>query len=206
MTQDYSIKINKRDGALEIAGPSQEWVDAKLAELNGIYTTPLEPGGEGAQDSRRGPAAPRPRSRRGEAPRDKGAKAAPEETGSAPRRARRSGGRPQRNAELEARLPRDLLEKFSTYIEARKAAWDKKQTNQMAIIATFLEDEIGWTGIDEHDAYTVYRALGIEGPTNYRSTLQNAYGRDRFFSGMDDGKYSLSMPGEKFGRSGSLDK
>jgi hypothetical protein len=200
----FSIKINRHEGALEIAGPEQEWVDAKLAELSEVYTSPLTAVSEGDDNSgpKKAPKRTRARSpaRSTSSENTEGRTNAPAK----PQRSRRSSGRPQRNPELEAKLTRQLLEKFAAYVAKRQAAWDKKQTHQTAIIATFLEDEINWTGIDEDDMYTVYRALSLEGPTNYRSTLQNAYGRDRFFTGINEGKYALSMAGEKFGRSGSL--
>lgn len=204
MPTDFSIKINRRDGALEISGPERDWVDAKLAELSDVYTGPLPDVSEGDANSDAKRSTTKHRPKRANKPKTTENADGKGDAPANQKRARRSGGRPQRNPELEVKLTRDLLHKFNEFIEERRAAWDKKQTHQTAIIATFLEDEIGWPAIDEDDLYTVYRALSLDGPTNYRSTLQNAYGRDKFFTGITDGKYTLSISGEKFGRSGSV--
>lgn len=205
MPPDFSVKINRRDGLLEVVGPEQDWVDRKLAELSEVYSSVLphvtEDGGHSGQSG----GSVQRSSRRTSKPKSASSKDGAPDTASRPSRPKRSAGRPQRNPELEDKLTREVLHKFNDYIEERRGAWDKKQTHQAAIIATFLEDELGWPGIDEGDLYTVYRALSLDGPTNYRSMLQNAYGRDKFFTGINDGKYSLSIGGEKFGRSTSRD-
>lgn len=199
MAAEFSIKINRRDGALEINGPEQEWVDRKLIELRDVYTGQLPSVSEAVthseppvtqQTRRKGPARPTNMTKSGAA--DVSAEKA--------NRPRRSGGRPQRNPELESKLTREVVERFMNYVAERQQSWDKKQTHQAAIIATFLEEELGWPGVNEDDLYTIFRLSGLEGPTNYRSMLQNAYGRDKFFVGAEDGKYKLSVAGEKFGR------
>jgi hypothetical protein len=198
MACEYSIKINRRDGALEITGPEQSWVDAKLQELQTVYMDPLpdaEDGAESSTPSNTGKRAQR-RPTKKAAPPVGGSESAPKPKAAT----RRRSGRPKRNPDLEAVLTREAKEGLQEYIHERQAAWDKKQTNQAVIIATYLHDELDWTGVDENDLYTVYRALGLDGPTNFRSVLQNAYNRDKFFSGMEEGKYSLSLPGENFAR------
>jgi hypothetical protein len=40
MTENYSVKINRRDGAIEIAG-DKEWVNEKLAQFADVFTMPL---------------------------------------------------------------------------------------------------------------------------------------------------------------------
>lgn len=205
MATDFSIKINRRDGALEISGPEQAWVDSKLTELSAVYLSPLPAVPEDGDDSGGGPRPTQPRAKRPSKAKPVNNSGNGTDGTAKPNRPRRSGGRPQRNPELESKLTREVLHKFMAYIEERQGAWDKKQTHQAAIIATFLEDELGWQGINEDDMYTVYRSLSMDGPTNYRSMLQNAYGRDKFFTGTNDGRYSLSIGGEKFGRNTSRD-
>lgn len=200
MPDQYSIKINRRDGALEITGPEREWVDTKLEQLEAVYSAPLhEPNAEqlSAPDSsrertRRRPK-PRPATRKDQS--ENGA-----QIPAKPARARRVPGRPQRNPELEAVLTREVQTDMKAYIDARSEAWAKKQTNQAAIVATFLRDEVEWPGLDEDDIYTVYRLLGLDAPGNLRSLLQNAYARDKYFTGMSDGKYTISLTGENFAR------
>lgn len=197
MASEYSIKINRRDGALEITAPDGPWVDAKLQELTSVYTDPLpaDPPENGTPDS--GPSTKRAKRARAAA-----SPPAPSDdaTPPTPTKVRRRNGRPSKNPELEPKLTRDVLTKLQTCIEERQVAWDKKQTHQAAIIATFLHDTIAWPGVDADDLYTVYRALGLDGPTNFRSLLQNATTRDKFFQGVTNGKFVLSLPGENFGR------
>ncbi len=46
MTDNYSVKINRRDGAIEVTG-DKEWVDEKLTQLSTVLTGPIETvGGE----------------------------------------------------------------------------------------------------------------------------------------------------------------
>jgi hypothetical protein len=197
MASEYSIKINRRDGALEITGPDGAWVDAKLQELTSVYTDPLP-----ADPPDNGAPASGPSKKRAKRARNPASTSAPSDgtTPSIPTKARRRDGRPSKNLELEPKLTRDVLTELQTYIQERQVAWDKKQTHQAAIIATFLHDTIAWPGVDADDLYTVYRALGLDGPTSFRSMLQNATTREKFFQGATNGKYVLSLPGENFGR------
>jgi hypothetical protein len=40
MAEIYTVKVNRRDGAIEVSG-DKEWVEKKLAELAEVLTTPL---------------------------------------------------------------------------------------------------------------------------------------------------------------------
>jgi hypothetical protein len=40
MTDSYSLKINRREGSIEVSG-DKEWVEEKLAEFAGVLTAPL---------------------------------------------------------------------------------------------------------------------------------------------------------------------
>jgi hypothetical protein len=96
-------------------------------------------------------------------------------------------------------------QKLKDYIAARRKKWDGSQSAQAAIIATFVHDELGFPGVDQHDLYTVYTVMGERSPANIRSQLTNARQRARYFSGLSNGKMVLSHAGENFARFDSLD-
>lgn len=86
MADNYTVKINRRDGTLEITG-DKEWVDAKLTELADVLTVsgePVDGGGGGADDS-----VPRRTTRKREA-------STTQASPSAAKPARRKGGSPSR--------------------------------------------------------------------------------------------------------------
>lgn len=192
MCPDFNIKINQREGLLEISGPDQAWVDRKLDQLKDVLvSSAVEASAKRVSASKAGGS---------KQPSPSTAKKGAQKSGG------RKGRRPQRNPELESQLKGDVVGALQKYIADRKTAWSQKQTNQIVIIATFLHDNLEWPGVNEDDLYTVYRVLGEDGPTNFRSALRNAYNRDKFFAGIRDGRYELAVRGEQFGRSGSLNE
>src|SRR5947209_11415075 len=101
MPDQYSIKVNRRDGALEITGPERDWVDRKLEQLEGVYNAPLP---EATAEQPAAPDSLRERTQRRQGSRaatrkDQGENGAQAPT--KPARSRRVPGRPQRNPELE---------------------------------------------------------------------------------------------------------
>lgn len=185
---EYVVKINKADGSLEISAPDKDWVDAKVSQLSPLLSESTH-----KSASRR-------------TPRKSGGSTASSESGDAPPAkkpagsASRKNSRPQRNEELEGKLKGDLAKKFRAYVDERSESWDKKNTNQAAIIASFLLDELKWEGVSPDDLYTVYRILGLDAPSNIYSMLNNATGRDKYFTGSTDGRFTLSLAGENLGR------
>jgi hypothetical protein len=189
MSDAYVVKISKGDVTVEVSAPDSSWVESKIDGLMSLVNSAQIPANSGTsrrRSPRRTPASP-----------ETGPAASAEGT-SRPRRTRTA--RPQRNVDLETRLNREAQIQLQEYIDARRQAWDAKQTHQAVIIATFLHDELSWPGVDEDDMYTVYRLLSLDAPSNFRSQLQNATNRDRFFMGSTDGKYTLSLAGENFAR------
>jgi hypothetical protein len=180
----YSVKINRTEGVIEITGADKEWISAELDKLVGVLAAP----------------APARAARKNEAP------AANQQSGAETRpRARRSTDRAELKPALEKLLTSEVKKKLQSYVDARAANW-KAQTSQVAIIATFLLDELGWKSIDEDDLYTVYVSMGWPTPGKPRSTLENARGRNGYFGPWSDGKLQLSHKGENFGRAGSMSK
>ncbi|MFT4050268.1 MAG: hypothetical protein QM648_10620 [Solirubrobacterales bacterium] len=188
---EYVVKINRVDGVLEISAPDKDWVDAKVSQLSPLLDNPTV-GNSGP--SRK---APPPRRRTPSEGNTKTEKPAAKKSSNS---ASRKNSRPQRNEALEARLKGDLAKKFRTYVDERNETWDKKKTNQAAILACFLLDELQWEGVSPDDLYTVYRILGLDAPSNIYSMLNNATARDKYFTGSTDGRFTLSLAGENLGR------
>lgn len=95
---------------------------------------------------------------------------------------------------------RKALEKF---VVERDFEGTQKQA---AIMATFLEDELKFDGIDQDDLAAVYDIMGWKAPVNPRAVINNARNRDKFFRGWVNGKTHLSVNGQNFGRFDSKKK
>lgn len=188
----YNVIINMREGLLEVSGPEKAWVDAKIDQLQPLLSEVASVSPTASPSS----AGKRTKPKRG----------AVDAEASVPplRRVRGTGGRSGVNADLRARLDPDTKRKFREFIGARRKAWDRSQSAQAAIIATFLHDELGMAGVDQHDIYTAYTVMGERSPANIRSQLTNARQRARYFSGSSDGKMVLSHAGENFARFDSV--
>jgi hypothetical protein len=198
MAPDYAVRINRREGVLEITGPEKEWVDAKIEQLTSVIAE-FQP--EPAfRDGARGKSRSAQMKARADGAADKA-----HGGGEAPVRRRGSGGRSEINDDLRDSLSAEVKEKLKDYIGARRKSWDGSQSAQAAIVATFLHDELGFAGVDQHDLYTVYTVMGERSPGNIRSQLTNARQRARYFSGLSNGKMVLSHAGENFARFDSLD-
>jgi hypothetical protein len=195
MAGDFSVRINRRDGVLEIEGSDKEWIAAQLERLAVVYeerpmsgptnapsTAPTPPVAGSGTDSKP-PASP------------------------APVRARKGSGRgtqrASRKPELEQVLTPELRTALQAYVDERSGTW-KSNTSQAAIIATFLMDNGDWGGyIDDDDLYTVYSVMGWPAPSNFRSQINNARQRNGYFGNWTEGRVQITHAGEQFGRHGS---
>lgn len=196
---DYTVRMNLRDGALEISGPDKDWVDSKIDQLSDTVLACHE-------RTENEPQEPRKQRRRRTA---KKTATAPSNGPAADRTATkrsRSSGRSSINEQLQARMTAEVKSDLQQYVAARRKAWDESQSAQAAIIATFLHDELGVEGVDQHDLYTVYTVMGERTPANIRSQLTNARQRARYFAGIQDGKMVLSHAGENFARLDSVSR
>jgi hypothetical protein len=195
MTADYAVKINRSDGVLEVTAPEKEWVDAKIEQLTPVISEAPAPRAHAGATQK--PRAARKRTR--DAATEDG-RAGSE----APTRRRGNGGRPKINEDLRAQLTSDVRGRLKEYIDARRAKFDGGLSAQAAIIAGFLQDDLGYPGIDHDDLYTVYTDMGERIPGNLRSQLGNARQRARYFGAISGGKYILSNAGENFARFDSV--
>jgi hypothetical protein len=183
MSETYSIRISRNEGVVEISGADKEWVAALVEKLTPVFSGPApadagkrSTGHEDLSDVLETAARTRTRNRRGGTTRAKV------------------------NPALEAKLTPELKEKLQAWREAREGNW-KQQQRQMAIVATFLRDELGWKRVDEDDIYTVYSTMGWPSPGNPKAALENARARAGHFGPWSNGKIELSHTGENFGRS-----
>lgn len=184
MADSYSIKINRQEGSLEITG-DKEWVSSQLKELKEVYSEYVV-----SQPNIVGKAV----------------EAIPIEPKKPRKTSKRQSGtvRAQKNPELETKLTKELKEKLANYVSGRQASFDRSLPSQAAIIARFLQEELKWPGIDQHDIYTVYTLMGWRSPGNPNAQLNNALSRNHYFSSITEGKYILSHTGENYASYDSL--
>lgn len=193
MAADFAIRINRREGILEVEGPDKEWIAEQLDRLAIVFSDP--PAGDSPQTSEA--RSNTSNDNQGTSGSKKG-KIKP----STPR-ARRSGslGRAVRKPELEQAFTSDLKSKLQAYVEERGEAWNGSQPHQATIIATFLMDNLNTEGwLDKDDLYTIYSLMGWSAPSNYRATLNNARNRNGHFGSWVDGRVQITHAGEQYGR------
>jgi hypothetical protein len=193
MAADFSVRINRKEGVVEIEGPDKEWIATQLDRLAVVYETapandvpaadPSASSGSATPAAAAMPTAAKPQ---------------------APSRSRKASGRSanraNRNPELEKALTSDVRTSLQAFVDERVASW-KSQPNQAAIIATFLMDNASTDGwINEDDLYTAYSVMGWPSPSNFRSQIDNARARNGYFGAWTDGRVQLTHAGEKFGR------
>jgi hypothetical protein len=194
MAEDnYSVKINRRDGAVEITGGDKAWIAEQLDKLAVVYTAELPTeSNAGIEDST-----------------TNGGNAGGTGTGTKRRRSRSKGGgggSRARNAgpsQVTEKLDAGARKKLEAYVAARDFKGTQKQA---AIIAGFLQDELKFDGIDAADLTAVYDVMGWRKPVNPRAVINNARTRDGYFRGWVGGKTHLSAGGENFARIDSKKK
>jgi hypothetical protein len=183
MDENYSIKINQTEGIIEISGHDKEWVAAQLKELKNVFNSPSQ-----VKKIESTPAVI-----------NHNQKVQTAKT-SSKKRPSSASTRAIKNPELASKLTADVKNKLDAYVKERKINFDKSLPAQAAIIATFLQDELNWDGVDQHDMYTVYSVMGWHAPGNPRAQLNNALSRNQFFGSVNEGKYTLSHKGENYAR------
>lgn len=196
---DYTVRMNLKDGALEISGPDKDWVDSKIDQLRDTVLAGYEPAENEPHEPHKQPKRRTAKKKTTMPPSDGTAV-----DRAAAKRSRGSGGRSSINEDLQALMTGEVKSDLQRYVAVRRKAWDGSQSAQAAIIATFLHDTLGLDGVDQHDLYTVYTVMGERTPGNIRSQLTNARQRSRYFAGIQNGKMVLSHAGENFARLDSL--
>jgi hypothetical protein len=193
---DFRVRIDRSSGSLEVSGEDKSWVNEKLTQLEYVYkeVPPAPVIVAAASQSATGSSAnqkPSPSSNKVAVPKitKKGGAG--------------KGKRPEINEELQSKLTREVIADLNAFIAERNKAYSSSLPAQAIIIATFLEDNLSWKGVDKHDLFTVYRQLGAPSG-NTDSQLRNSYARNHYFSHIEAGKYMPSGSGDTFARHGSL--
>ncbi len=191
----FVVRINRTTGSVEVSGEDKNWVNEKISQLEYVYKErPSVPAAMPAT-MQMNPGT----SFTGTQP-----KASPKKITTV-KTTRKSGAvkRPEINDELQNKLTRDVITDLNKFISERDKAYSSSMPAQAIIIAIFLEDNLGWKGVDKHDLFTVYRQLGAPSG-NTDAQLRNAYNRNHYFSHIKAGKYMPSSSGDTFARHGSL--
>lgn len=84
------------------------------------------------------------------------------------------------------------------YIAQRQLTFARSTAKQAAILATFMEDELGIEAVTPADLELIYRKLDLA-TISHEAQLKNATIRDKFFTA-NDGSWRLSHAGRVFGR------
>src|SRR4051794_7301843 len=101
MGDEYTVKINRRDGGLEVVGPDKEWVDAKVDQLGAVLSGPLPAKqGSGRASGKSGASRKQPR--------QPASSSAENGADTAARRPRKATDRPTINNELRGQLTADI--------------------------------------------------------------------------------------------------
>jgi hypothetical protein len=188
--ENYTVKINRRDGVLEIAGPDKDWIAEQLDRLAVVY--------DWTQDS---PADPPPASDAAAGSEDAGVIDVQEVTPAKPapkRRAKSGGSRPTRVPELAEKLTPEVRNSINKYVEERRSNFSDAM-REATILATFLKVELGQVTLQPNDLYTIYDVMGWKS-SHPRNALENAKNKKKWFSLTSRGVYELSHAGEQWGR------
>ncbi len=195
--ETYQVKINRRDGVLEITGPDKVWIAEQLDKLAVVYNdVPLADPAPGI-----GASAPNGARSAGDANQKRPVKASAEgQDESPPRRSRGrgSGFRGRRNDELARRLTAEVRGSLQSFVDERRPNFSDGP-NQAAILAAFLQTDLDWDTVGANDLYTIYDVMGWPAP-NPRNALDNGKTRKNYFTTVGRGRYQLSHTGERFGR------
>lgn len=168
MAGNYTVKINRRDGAIEVSG-DREWVDEKLAELADVYSASAIETPNRDQKPNRQP----PRQRRK-------SKTTGDDVEKTPRR--RSGS-PSRVKGL------DLAPKGKKSFEAFVAEKQPRtQDDKNAVSVYYLSEIAQITPVTMEHVYTCYRDRAWAVPTDVANSLQVTASRKGFIdtTDMDD--------------------
>jgi hypothetical protein len=181
---DYSVKINRSEGIVEITGSDKDWIAEQIEKLAVVFSSPT--GSDGPESSGKSVTGASAAGRQGPArkPRSRGG-------------TKRRGGASSRSREkLELAAP--VQKKLEEFKDEREAHFTSRQ-DQAAIIAYFLEEEAGLAdGITQNDLADVYEIMGWRAPVNPRAVINNARDRHGYFRGWVGGRTKLSVGGRNF--------
>jgi hypothetical protein len=155
MTDNYTVKINRRDGAIEVSG-DKEWVEEKLAEFAGVLTAPLSVGPEDSDAPSNQRRKPRPRRK---------PKAKPV-GGRATKTIRRRSSGATRVKGLD--LAPKGKQSFDEFVTEKKP---KSQHDKNAVSVYYLTEIAEITPVTSNHVYTCYRDQNWDMPPDMATSL-----------------------------------
>jgi len=181
----YVVKVNRREGSVEITGADKEWVAAQLTRLEPVYGRSVVSDADHLDEQDAEAASSEPSTRRRGRSRSNAGGAAKVSA--------------SKSALVEEKLTSDMHKRLQEYVAERQDHFKSRQ-DQAAIIAGFLEDELQFDGVDQSDLGSVYEIMGWRAPVNPRAVINNARERNKYFRGWVDGRARLSVAGQNFAR------
>lgn len=156
MAENYSVKINRRDGCIEVSG-DKEWVEAKLAEFADVLTAPFTPAEPDDRGAITGPSQPtRPRRKR---------KAKSAANGQ-PRETRRRATSVTRVKGLD--LAPKGKQSFDDFIAEKQP---KSQHDRSTASVYYLSEVAEIAPVTVNHVYTCYRDQNWDMPPDLRTSL-----------------------------------
>ncbi|HVH50794.1 MAG TPA: hypothetical protein VM690_01505 [Gaiellaceae bacterium] len=175
MSDTYTIKINRRDGAIEASG-DKEWVEEKLAQFADVFSEPLvDPPGK---ERVRGPA------------RASGKRASKKDTNGAKKPTRRRTGSPARVKGLD--LAPHGKQSFAEFVAEKQPA-NKDDQNVASVYYLTEIAEISPVTVDH--VFTCYRERGWDLPVDLKNSLQVTASRKGFIDTADMDEITLEPIG-----------
>lgn len=180
---NYNVKVNRRDGVVEITGTDKAWIAEQLDKLSVVYTD------EPPSETDAAEVADEPKTTTTKRTKRRGTK---KKAGATKKKVKQA-------SEVPDKLTEPMQKKLEQFKEARKDHFSSRQ-DQAAIIATFIEDELKLDGTSAEDLGEVYEIMGWRAPVNPRAVINNARDRNNYFRGWSKGRAPLSVTGKNFGR------
>lgn len=185
--EHYTVKINRRDGVVEITGTDKEWIAEQIEALRVVYEQQPDEVTEAADSPPLDPDAAAEQQPAGDAETNG-------KLGTKPRRARGGGFRGTRISDLANKLDAETRARLEKHMSEREAGI-KDAPDRAAVVAAFLEDTLKLDSESPNDLYTVADVMGW--PTaNPRNALDNGKTRKKYFTSAGRGRYRLTHTGQ----------
>ena len=176
----YTVKFNRAEGAIEVAGPERAWVEEQVAALvSRLETMPAQP-------------SPRTRaaSKKGTDPKPPAAVKQRRSTRSS------SNAGAAMDEDLAARLTEEVTDRLDAYMNERPAV--RSAQEQAPVLAAFLGEELEMEDVSAAELSTVYKVMGWKIP-GVDKALRNGMDRKQYFT-RTNGRYRLTRHGLNYAR------
>jgi hypothetical protein len=166
MADTYTLKINRRDGAIEVSG-DREWVEEKLAQFADVYSAPVADVPNGTVEPRRQSSSRKRRKQRS--------------TDGDPHKAsRRRASGPSRVKGLD--LAPSGKESFEAFVGDKQPS-NNHEKNVLSVY--YLAEVAGISPVTIDHVFTCYRDVGWDIPADLRNSLALTASRKGFLDTAD---------------------